>query len=140
MSTPLAPRVAVSPGLWPTIRRRREFALADSTSPGVQSAPLHPMLGGNDNLEPLNPPMGATPHDRAAIPRELAGARSPQGCSRRTRRMQRNGDVARHPDPDYPERLEYLVNQVMDSAHEILDLAHDLKHARRARKTEKTSA
>ena len=54
-------------------------------------------------------------------------------------RMQRQaGDVARHPDPDYPERLEYLVNQVMDSAHEILDLAHDLKHA--ALENQKTSA
>ena len=27
------------------------------------------------------------------------------------------------------ERLDYLVNQVMDSAHEILDLAHEFKQA-----------
>lgn len=38
-------------------------------------------------------------------------------------------DLNQYPDPDYPERLDYLVNQVMDSAHEILDLAHDVKHA-----------
>jgi hypothetical protein len=31
--------------------------------------------------------------------------------------------------PDYRERKDYLVRQVMDSAHEILDLAHDYKHA-----------
>jgi hypothetical protein len=45
-------------------------------------------------------------------------------------RMQREtAEVARHPDPDYPERLDYLLNQVMDSAHEILDLAHEFKQA-----------
>lgn len=46
-------------------------------------------------------------------------------------RMQRQaGDVARYPE-DNGERLEYLINQVMDSAHEILDLAHEFKQAAR---------
>jgi hypothetical protein len=45
-------------------------------------------------------------------------------------RMKRQaGDVARYPDDCDGERLDYLVNQVMDSAHEILDLAHDFKQA-----------
>jgi hypothetical protein len=44
-------------------------------------------------------------------------------------RMKRQaGDVARFPE-DEGERLDYLVNQVMDSAHEILDLAHEFKQA-----------
>ena len=44
-------------------------------------------------------------------------------------RMKRQaGDVARYPE-DEGERLDYLVNQVMDSAHEILDLAHEFKQA-----------
>ena len=44
-------------------------------------------------------------------------------------RMKRQaGDVARYPE-DESERLDYLVNQVMDSAHEILDLAHEFKQA-----------
>jgi hypothetical protein len=54
--------------------------------------------------------------------------------SKALERMQREvGDVARHPDPDYPERLDYLVQQVMDSAHEILDLAHEFKTAVRSK-------
>jgi hypothetical protein len=44
-------------------------------------------------------------------------------------RMKRQaGDVARFPE-DQGERLDYLVNQVMDSAHEILDLAYEFKQA-----------
>ena len=31
--------------------------------------------------------------------------------------------------PEYIERKDYLIQQVMDSAHEILDLAHDFKYA-----------
>ena len=47
-------------------------------------------------------------------------------------RMKRQaGDVARFPE-DQGERLDYLVNQVMDSAHEILDLAHEFKQAAQA--------
>ena len=34
-----------------------------------------------------------------------------------------------HPDPDYPEKRDVKINQVMDSAHEIIDLTHDFKHA-----------
>jgi hypothetical protein len=49
-------------------------------------------------------------------------------------------DLNAHPDPDYPEKLEYLVNQVMDSAHEIIDLAHDLKHAALAKHKESSNA
>jgi hypothetical protein len=45
-------------------------------------------------------------------------------------RMQRQaGDVARYPIDCEGERLDYLINQVMDSAHEILDLAHEFKQA-----------
>jgi hypothetical protein len=45
-------------------------------------------------------------------------------------RMQREaGHVARYPIDCEGERLEYLINQVMDSAHEILDLAHEFKQA-----------
>jgi hypothetical protein len=40
------------------------------------------------------------------------------------------GDVARRlVGIDTDERLDYLINQVMDSAHEILDLAHEFKQA-----------
>ena len=38
-------------------------------------------------------------------------------------------DLNDHPNPDYPEKLEYLITQVLNSAHEIIDLAHDFKHA-----------
>ena len=47
-------------------------------------------------------------------------------------RMKRQaGDVARYPEED-GDRLDYLVNQVMDFAHEILDLAHEFKQAAQA--------
>jgi NUMOD4 motif/HNH endonuclease len=42
-------------------------------------------------------------------------------------RMQRQADDVLNPPEG--ERLDYLVNQVMDSAHEILDLAYEFKQA-----------
>lgn len=38
-------------------------------------------------------------------------------------------DVMRYPDEDERESLPYLINSVMDDAHEIIDLAHDFKGA-----------
>jgi len=45
------------------------------------------------------------------------------------------GDVIANPDPDEPdyESLDYLINQMMDSAHEILDLAHEFRTAIKAK-------
>jgi hypothetical protein len=49
-------------------------------------------------------------------------------------RMRRQiGDVERYPIDSEGERLDYLLNQVMDSAHEILDLAHEFKTAVRSK-------
>jgi hypothetical protein len=44
-------------------------------------------------------------------------------------RMKRQVNDVVAPDEEERERLNYLVNQVMDSAHEILDLAHEFKQA-----------
>lgn len=45
-------------------------------------------------------------------------------------RMQRQAKDAI--DPPEGESLDYLITQVMDSAHELLDLAHEFRAALRA--------
>jgi hypothetical protein len=44
-------------------------------------------------------------------------------------RLQRAAKDAAFPDPDYPDRPEYLANSVNDDAHAILDYAHELLYA-----------
>jgi hypothetical protein len=44
-----------------------------------------------------------------------------------SRLMRQANDVLAYPDPEHVERLDYLINQVMDSAHAILDYAHEFK-------------
>jgi len=44
-------------------------------------------------------------------------------------RMQRQAEDALNPPEGESQHLDYLLAQVMDDAHEILDLAHEFKQA-----------
>jgi hypothetical protein len=48
-------------------------------------------------------------------------------------RLERAAKDAAFPDAEYPEHPEYLRTQVLDGAHAIIDYAHDLIHALKAR-------
>jgi hypothetical protein len=69
--------------------------------------------------------------NQSADPVDAAYIKLIKECSR----LQRAAKDAAFPDPDYPESPEYLATSVNDGAHAILDYAHELLYALKARLT-----
>ena len=63
-----------------------------------------------------------SPVQDAETPIEAAFITLVKECAR----LQRAAQDAVYPDPDYPERPEYLRAQVTDGAHAIIDYALEL--------------